>query len=460
MGSRRGPPAAPQSSGLSYTEGVFAGVLPRLRSFPDQGRRVLKWTAPWAGRKAAAAEAQPFAIDCECGQPHTGERRRRYQQIICKECGTALFVLPSNPYPPPPYPKSKQPTERRRRDRQLDEAAARESLSDSVMELPVMAADRFGSFWRRLVGAASRGVGGTLRSVGRTGRGFVDWFTPVKLAVLTLVAVMIAAGTWQVLRSVRQHHQTIVRDLAPDAARAWEEGDIARAAALYGEVAASADYLKLDTPEAGAARVLGRELNVLANLSFETLPEVIEALPEAAFGSDAKDDDAKDDGIEEEKDDAKDGEPDDAVQLSDAYLARLARTWFVWEGPVVRGQLPLPVTIRGQPVRLLADDLPALAAMPDDADEIVLAMQVAGVERSGRGWTVRFDPDTAFLWASIGTYEKLGIPYEFGHERSRVKALLKAQRSWAGAGDDPLPGDAGGNDADGNEEVTADGEPV
>jgi len=49
---------------------------------------------------------QPFEVHCECGQKHGGIRRSRQQHLVCKTCGSSLFVLPHDTYPPPHVPKS------------------------------------------------------------------------------------------------------------------------------------------------------------------------------------------------------------------------------------------------------------------------------------------------------------------------------------------------------------------
>jgi len=57
---------------------------------------------------AAADEPQPFQVNCECGVGHSGLRRKVSQRIICRTCGSALFVLPKNIYPAPTAQKKKK----------------------------------------------------------------------------------------------------------------------------------------------------------------------------------------------------------------------------------------------------------------------------------------------------------------------------------------------------------------
>ena len=63
--------------------------------------------AGWLTKAAGAFRGEqpeqpaPFEVVCQCGVQHSGVRRRKPQRIICRACGTALFVLPRDGYPPP-----------------------------------------------------------------------------------------------------------------------------------------------------------------------------------------------------------------------------------------------------------------------------------------------------------------------------------------------------------------------
>ena len=387
----------------------------------------------WSGRGQAETGDLAFELTCECGQRHEGMRRRRYQQILCKDCGSLLFVLPANTYPPPPEKRKKKPTEQRRRDRQQAEAAARgETLSDSMMEMPAYAADRLESVWhrtgQRLRQDAALKADQFAAWSRRRAVATKDWFTKTKLIVLGLVAVMIAAGLWQLRSASRQAAERQFLEQGPAGFEAFAAGDVAEAAQLFALARDGVDTLGLDTPEADAVRIAAREAEALAKLSFQSLPEVIEDLPPGSFRG----------GV-----------------WTDAVRRRVGSAWFVWEGPVVKNRLPLPIRIDGRKVILDVSNLPVIQRLPDEADIVVLAVQMDTLERTEDAYRVRFRPDTAFLWHSLATYERLGIPFEFGHERGRVKQLLKTQRSWTGAAADPFarPVDA----LDDDEEFAGDG---
>ena len=52
--------------------------------------------------KGSAEETpQPFELQCECGVRHAGLRKKAPQRIVCRECGSSLFVLPRDVYPTP-----------------------------------------------------------------------------------------------------------------------------------------------------------------------------------------------------------------------------------------------------------------------------------------------------------------------------------------------------------------------
>ena len=378
------------------------------------------WLAPLRRTPAAPAEVPTFDLTCECGQTHTGPRRRRHQQILCRECGSTLFVLPISPYPPPPERPKKKPTEARRRQRQ---AEAGDSISDSMREMPALAADRFGSWWHGLVvgigGGFARLATGTADRIGRTGRAIWRQFTLINGIVAALLLVIGAAAAFMVEQRQRATAEATYREQTAAAEAALDDENIGAAAIALAEATAAADRLGLDDDPATRVRIAARELTAITNLSPETLPELLADLATRAF-------------------------PNGHWAGPDAR--RLGRRWHVWEGPVVGGTLPMPLPVEGMSVELRVDDLPAVDRIEGDGP-VVLAVQVADVARDEDSWTVRFDPDTAFLWQSMTTYRELGIPFTFGHEEARVRELLKRQAAWNGTPIEAFEEDAGRQDA-------------
>jgi hypothetical protein len=61
----------------------------------------------WWGGPAVSGPLRPFQVTCPCGQVVQGVRRSRHQVVVCRACGTRLFVLPRSPLTPPAPPSAK-----------------------------------------------------------------------------------------------------------------------------------------------------------------------------------------------------------------------------------------------------------------------------------------------------------------------------------------------------------------
>ncbi|RMG37148.1 MAG: hypothetical protein D6725_09360, partial [Planctomycetota bacterium] len=62
-----------------------------------------------------AAEPEPYALTCICGETLQGIRRENGQRHICRHCGEAVFVFPLDVYPQPKAPRRRRRSRRVRR---------------------------------------------------------------------------------------------------------------------------------------------------------------------------------------------------------------------------------------------------------------------------------------------------------------------------------------------------------
>ena len=100
--------------------------------------------------------------------------------------------------------------------------------------------------------------------------------------------------------------------------------------------------------------------------------------------------------------------------------------------------LPIRVGEEGKPVRIRAD-LDVLKDVPLTAEptQIVLAVQVRGVTEHLKGWDIELNPETAFLWETVGLYEAVGFTFDpLSNSRDVVAQRLDQQRQWQGADPD------------------------
>lgn len=365
------------------------------------------------GRRAEQPpENQPFAVVCECGQEHEGIRRRRHLQIVCNECGAALFVLPASPYPPPPHRKPKRrgkpSRERLAEDRAVAEPGDRpDSLSDSVLEIPVHTADRIGAAWHRFVSRLTGGVRGAIAAVGRFIRAQL---TPVRLAIAAVILVMAGSAIWTVRSGQIETATRNYERGREDGLRFVEQESFADAAAAFELAAQSADALGLDDAEATAVRIAARELRAATDLSTDSLVTLLGSLQDDEF---------------------EDG------RWSDINRIRYGDGWHVWEGPVDGRLIRLPIRVGERAVAIDASAA-ALAPARGSEDTVIFAGRLREAIREGGRIVLRFEPDSVFLWQLLTTYRQLGVPIDYAHDEAGVVRTLRRQAEWNGTPVDPF----------------------
>lgn len=346
---------------------------------------------------AADSSGNEFAIVCSCGQPHAGQRRRRHQQILCKECGTALFVLPLDVYPRPTAGGKKR----------RGKKSGRFAIGDSLAAV--------GNTLSRTLVAFCSLVGDSFR------RSAKMLFSPWKIGIYGLVFVVFGTG-WFLHRrgEIAEAEVTVTVD-----------ADAGNDALKLGRYDVAEERL---TAAADAVRLLGRtdetsrrieqaarEATVLANLASDSLLDVLSEVEEAGVDSNLE------------------WKRPQQIGLRDQWLAFDASVEkrdgkFAVVLPVRVGNPPSPVFLRV--------DSDVFEAVPLDAEPrlIVFAGQISQVRRLPNAWDVVIDPDSIFFWESFDLYAPLGFVVDPVWNTSELVAeRLALQREWQGG--EELPGD-------------------
>lgn len=365
-------------------------------------------------------EPQPFELDCDCGTRHSGVRRRKYQRIICRSCGSALFVLPYNSYPPPLAPQPKKKRKRKRQKSSGDTAGGVMSAEAAVTAGRALAS-------RAVTGvseasaqvaarttAAGRGLG---HRVSASGKAVVRFWTPFRLVLLGM-CVVIGATAFLTLHS-RSDDAAITRlKQSEEAGReALGAGDVPAACEQFEVAVAALDQLGRQTdPLACDIRQLYRETKAMRDL-----------LPSSVFKVVNEADEALDDGQLDEF--------DQQFRLRDRHR------WIVLEGPVTRVggstegghyRIDVPAAL-GDHARtvVIAGRLPALDVLKfrDSRREVILAGQLRSCELSGDrlSWVLRLEPETAFLWSNVQNYTALGLMLDDPERVAAVHRILSTQ---------------------------------
>ncbi|MFO1095577.1 MAG: hypothetical protein U0992_20080 [Planctomycetaceae bacterium] len=379
--------------------------------------------AGWLTKAAGAFRGEqpeqpaPFEVVCECGLHHNGVRRRKPQRIICRACGSALFVLPRDSYPPPQAPLPRQKKRRRKSgddDAESDAAAPRfQQVATNVFQ----ASEKVG----RSAATVGIGLGQRLRTWAQA---FLALWTPLRLMMLGGIAVCVATVAYVML--VDWSEQTVVElKAANEAARkALQERQIAAAHEHLTAAVAALDKLeRRDDPLAREIRLLHRESTAIRDaLPISPLQMVVEADTHQQTGA--------------------------GDQWQETFRAQYRNRWMIIDGLVQRlttgperGQSTVSLPLRIGPTRRSI----ALNVAIADLDRLtkgkprhaVFAVQLTGCELSSdrRTWKLQVNSQTAFLWGTMEDYEAAGFSFDSPEAREEIEQVLTAQRRVLGIAD-------------------------
>ena len=279
------------------------------------------WLSKIDPRRAKKREPQTppkYEVTCACGTKMVGLRRERYQQVLCKTCGEALFVLPINVYPepppekpraqeitptPPPLPASGDTSgvasapeddllaeldgesKRREKARILGEDA---SPAPPPIPKKQTRKQRREQARQKKAEAKRRKQENPLTAREPIGRKLRRVFSPFRVVVVSIIGLVAATVAWQV-------HQRNV-DLArlrfendrKDAITAMANDDFASAGTLFASAADAADLIGRDDVGANRVRRLAFETEVINDLCHRSLFDAIQATSGARGGAAAQ----------------------------------------------------------------------------------------------------------------------------------------------------------------------------
>ena len=392
---------------------------------------------------AAQSEPQPYELTCACGLRTIGIRMPKHQQVMCKQCGDMLFVLPHNVYPAPPpvmpepvppeidaedalrqaaeketqrksdgllgelADESRGQTQKAQREqeelRKLREQKSREE--DAESQKPTRTEKKKRSAAQKKEDRAARREARRKRKEDAQNNPLTakvplkervrKQITPFRVIVVSAV-LLIAITTWWQVRSGRIESARLRFDTArKKAMELLAEGEIVEAEPLLSEAADAADLVDRQDEHAIKVRQLHLEINALNNMA-ET--SVFDALSSATSGP-----------------------PDD---MGSAVMSKLGGKWIVldtWVRPVKRidGDLieyvvDLPVftnnvlvetrvqTTAFTPFRIVRSGAPIVFAAKIESCE-------AETRKKKTRLMVRLDEDSVRLWANKLTYKALGF---------------------------------------------------
>lgn len=371
--------------------------------------------ATGALRREPPETPEPFESVCECGVRHTGLRRRKSQRLVCRSCGTSLFVLPRDVYPVPAAPPPKQPKKRKKpKSKTTRQAAPAPVIGKRVFKQATQGVAKASAKVGR--GAADAGIGFGSRIAAYV-RGFIGFWTPFRLIVLGIV-ILCAITAAATLMSDRSEQAVIALTAANENARAaMKAGEYGTAQTEFAKAVALLDQLKrTDDPLARDIRQLHRETSAIRDI-VPISPLDIAAAADAAV------------------------EAGQTSEWATTFQTRYHNRWVVVEGnatPADRAlsggayQVRVPIGIGSRSRSLsIQVSLPLLDRLVKGGKPrpVILAGQIDSCELSQdkRTWIIKLKRETAFLWANADNLQALGFTFDDPEAQTQTQALLNSQ---------------------------------
>lgn len=361
---------------------------------------MVKWLAKASGALARETDdrPQPFQLTCECGQLHQGQRKSAPQRIICQTCGTALFVLPRSVYPElkPSKPKKK------RRANDVDGSTS----SGRGRKLSSRGGGGATQYFEAIGSGVRRGIGGTAdavtKRVSRVVNGTLSWirslFTPFRIVIATVAALLIATGIWTAHSRGLEAARETLRVEFTAGEEAMKAEDLTLANEHFVNAAAAADHLKTTDVRAKLARQMARETTALTRLAPSSLFEILEDAEVILAKQDAED-------------------------WNQMFAGKHQGTWLVMQAAVrtANDDEPSGALVVEFPI-LVGEAEHAVSLTITDANGTVLGFQSepqiawfaatlskCEYDEGSDSWKVALAGDSCFLWSDIDNLRLLGF---------------------------------------------------
>lgn len=383
--------------------------------------------------KSAPPVDQTYEVRCGCGERAIGMRMSRYQQVICKQCGEPLFVLPANVYPAPPPPEPKTETISQNVDADaLREAAEEEPLQNAANkqkptpEAGGVLGELADESWKSTKAGKEesraeerkrksearqqqREKAKTKRESQRQEREenpltkrepirvkVRRLFSPFRIIVVSITALVIATIAWQVhSRNVESARLTF--DTArKKAATLLEEKKFVEAAPVLQEAVEAVELLGRNDVPANRIRRLNLEVEVINDLSQTSFYEAVNTATTAA-----------------------------APDVKAILMTQLAERWIVFdtlvrsdgrveEQPRYVVDIPMLVNDALLSAFVVGGELGRLQPGPDGVPAVFAARIKDCSFRQGDPATlqVELEGSSIRLWSDPGTFAALGFPMD------------------------------------------------
>ncbi len=387
------------------------------------------------GGREAEISPEPIEIACPCGRKVEATRRRDFQRVLCKNCGEPFFLLPLDVYPRPVMKvrKVKPP----KHDLKKTKSAAGTKSSPAQPDAQTATAPTRPSIDLRKDLSV---VGGRVRRQ----------FTPLRLMVLSLLAVIGLTGWWQWTRAARSGAELEFKTVTEAGLAAIQKMDFVEAAQQYARAAHAADLLQRHDVPAEQARQSFRQLTAINSLMNRSLVELLEAAKDRRKKGEVAAVESEFASLHAGRWVVLHSEVTPASDSSDPATASLWEQRVQIEGEVLvltgslsifakvlapRPPLVAPDGIAAANGNEVPDAQPQLALNDLGQREVLFAAQVESLKWNATQsvWVLTLKSSSGCLWTDYDLLLATGfLPDELRNEQ-QLRTLLLEQSRWIGA---------------------------
>lgn len=375
-----------------------------------------------SGREAVVT-SEPIEFACPCGRKVGATRCSNFQRVLCQGCGEPFFLLPLDVYPRPVMKVRKVKPSKTAEPTQPKSSVKSATPAEAAPERPAIDLQ-----------AKRQEVATKVRAQ----------ITPLRLIVLSLLAVIGLTGWWQWNRAARSSADVDFKTATAAGMEALRKPDFVEAAQHFGRAATAADLLRRTDVAAEQTRQRFRQLTALNSLLTRSLFELIDAARATRLR-------------------------ENTLAAESEFANLHAGRWVVLQSEVIPPADPanpttvsweqriqifdeplflvasLPVFSKVQataPLPAATPDAPAANAPPNTSAlndlgqrEVTFAAQVESLKWDAEkaAWVLTLKSSSGFLWTDYDLLIAAGLPPDELHSEAQLRAMLTEQSRWIGA---------------------------
>lgn len=375
-----------------------------------------------SGREAEIAPV-PIEVACPCGRKVEAMRHTEFQRVLCQGCSEPFFLLPLDVYP--------RPVMKVRKVKPSKTAEPAQSKSSGKSAAPPEAATTRTPIDLR---AKRQEAFARVRTQ----------FTPLRLIVLSLLAVIGLTGWWQWNRAARSSAEVDFKTATAAGMEALRKPDFVEAAQHFGRAAAAADLLQRSDVAAEQTRQRFRQLTALNSLLTRSLFEVVDAARATRLRENVLAAESEFTNLHAGRWIVLQSEvlppPDPAGSTTVPWEQRIQ----IFDEPLIL-TANLPVFAKVQATATLTPATPEVPPVnaPDSVSalndlgqrEVTFAAQVESLKWNAEktAWVLTLKASSGFLWTDYDLLLAAGLPPDELHTEAQLRAMLTEQSRWIGA---------------------------